>query len=115
VFIVGIAFLVGGYAAVYYGVGVLSWSRSPNADKVQPAPLKYLLGLSPAAGTASVFHPPFTMNSTDRENAVIALGGAGANAAPAPAPGGILVPAPPGTAPTPDNPHPLPGLNLPGL
>jgi len=78
-FIIGLAMAMGGYALAYYGINVLSWSRSPVANQTRPAPLKYVLGLPiPTAPDMTPFHPIFTIADLDRVNAVYAMGGAGA-------------------------------------
>jgi hypothetical protein len=76
VFVLGIGFIITGYALAYYGIDVLSWSRSAVADKTRPVPIRYLFGVPiPTAPPMEQFHPPFTLNDVDRANAVTALGG----------------------------------------
>jgi hypothetical protein len=74
---------MGGYVLTYYAVDVLMWSRSTDANKTRPVPLRYLLGLPvPTTVPTDTFHPLFTLNDTDRANAVIAMGGASLPAPP---------------------------------
>jgi hypothetical protein len=99
-FVLGIGFIITGYALAYYGIDVLSWSRSTVADKTRPVPIRYLFGVPiPTSPPVEQFHPPFTLNDADRANAVTALGGGAA-----PVPAGAAV-APPSSTPVPGQPN----------
>lgn len=96
----GVGFVAVGYVLMYYGIDVLAWSRSSVADKTRPVPLRYLLGVAlPTAPPKDEFHPPFTLNATDRMNAVAALG-AGTD----PVQAGTAI-APPSNTPIPGQPN----------